>query len=110
MCAEVQASASAEPGYILVTSDKDDRPLDHAQKRYGKTRLSSRPLFQKHKDWRDTLNNLAPISTAQLSPECHIFRQIVSAVHNRPAAQLIFADLAGMFMVNVIAGGRSYRK
>jgi hypothetical protein len=35
--------------------------------------------------------------------------QIVSAVHNCPAAQLIFAELAGMFMVNVVAGGRSYR-
>jgi hypothetical protein len=98
------------PDYILVTSDEDDRPLDHAQKRYGKTRLSNRPLFQKHKDWRDTLNNLSPISAPQLSPECHIFPQIVSAVHNRPPAQLKFADLAGMVMVNVIAGGRSYRK
>jgi hypothetical protein len=50
------------------------------------------------------------ISSAQLSLECHMSRQIVSAVHNCPAAQLIFADLAGMVMVNVIAGGRSYRK
>jgi hypothetical protein len=45
-----------------------------------------------------------------LSPECHISRRSFSAVHRHPAAQLIFADLAGMFMVNVVAGGRSYRK
>jgi hypothetical protein len=44
-----------------------------------------------------------------LSPECHISRRSFSAVHRHPAAQLIFADLAGMFMVNVVAGGRSYR-
>jgi hypothetical protein len=31
-------------------------------------------------------------------------------MHNRHAAELIFIKLAGMVMVNVIAGGRSYRK
>jgi hypothetical protein len=46
-----------------------------------------------------------PRTVARMS---HVL-QIVSAVHNCPAAQLIFAHLTGMFMVNVVARGRSYR-
>src|ERR1700728_193745 len=73
MC-EVQARASAEPDYILVTSYKRDRPLDHTPSTIRKTRLSLPPAFPETKDWRDTLNNLSPISAAQLSPECHMSR------------------------------------
>jgi hypothetical protein len=45
-------------------------------------------------------NDLGHATVARMS---HV-PQIVSAVHNRPAARLIFAHLAGMFMVNVVAG------
>jgi hypothetical protein len=61
--------------------------------------------FSRNKDWRDTLNNLSPISTAQLSLECHISRRSFRPCTIVRPAQLIFADLAGMFMVNVVAGG-----
>ncbi len=73
----------------------------------AKSRLQ-RPIASKSKARISPIRNSNGLDRATVARMSHL-PQIVLAVHNRPAAQLIFAHLAGMFMVNVVAGGRSYR-
>src|ERR1700728_3314710 len=92
MC-EVQARASAEPDYILVTSYKRDRPLDDNPKHDTANPVIAAARFSRTKRLARHAEQPVPdFGRATVARMSHV-PQIVSAVHNRPAAQLIFADL-----------------
>jgi hypothetical protein len=104
MCADLQTRASIVPRYILVTclqsNHRAPRQNPHCKTR---NRDCSSPTASIKKSAHIADKNSNDLGGATVARMSHV-PQIVSAVHNRPAARLIFAHLAGMFMVNVVAG------